>query len=52
MIEDYLLNYGVLGAWTVFLIYEKFVTQKEMKKIIQRNSTAMFELKDTIMRMK
>ncbi len=35
MIEEYLMNYGVLGLWTVSLIYEKLRFQKEIKKILQ-----------------
>ena len=35
MIEEYLMNYGVLGLWTVSLILEKMRFQKEIKKILQ-----------------
>jgi len=38
MIEEYLLNYGVLGVWTLTLIYEKITFQKQMKDLIDRNN--------------
>ena len=38
MIEEYLMNYGVLGLWTVSLIYEKIKFQKEIKKILSELS--------------
>ena len=41
MIEDYLLNYGVLGLWTASLIGEKILFQKKLIK-------ALDELRDVI----
>lgn len=41
MIEDYLLNYGVLGLWTASLIYERITFQKQMKKVIEENTLAL-----------
>ena len=38
MIEEYLLNYGILGLWTISLIYEKITFQKQMKALIERNN--------------
>ncbi len=38
MIEEYLMNYGVLGLWTISLIYEKLRFQKEIKKILKELS--------------
>ena len=36
MIEDYLMNYGVLGIWTMSLLIEKFRTQKRMTEILEK----------------
>jgi len=36
MIEEYLFNYGVLGLWTVTLIYEKYRFQKQMLDILTK----------------
>lgn len=41
MIEDYLINYGVLGLWTISLIYEKITFQKQMKRVIEENTLAL-----------
>ena len=38
MIEEYLMNYGVLGLWTLSLIYEKIRFQNEIKKILKELS--------------
>ena len=35
MIEEYLLQYGVLGLWTGSLIVEKITTQKKMMNIME-----------------
>lgn len=34
MIEEYLLNYGVLGLWTASLIAEKLLFQNKLQKSI------------------
>jgi len=36
MIEQYLLNYGVLGLWTMTLIYEKLTFQKRMINVLEK----------------
>lgn len=36
MIEEYLLNYGVLGLWTVSLIYERLTTQKRIINVLEK----------------
>jgi len=48
MMEDVLINYGVLGAWTLSLLAERFTFQKSMKDIIKTNTQALNEIKDTI----
>jgi len=45
MIEDTLLNYGVLGLWTISLLYEKFNSQKKMMRVIEDNTKALKALK-------
>lgn len=34
MIEDYLLNYGVLGLWTLSLLYKEYNFNKKLLKAI------------------
>jgi len=41
MIEEYLLNYGVLGLWTVSLIFERYKFQREMKELILNNTSVL-----------
>ncbi len=35
MIEEILLNYGVLGLWTVYLIYEKQTILRKITKVLE-----------------
>jgi hypothetical protein len=41
MIEEQLLNYGILGLWTLSLLYEKFRFQNEIKKLISKNNQVL-----------
>lgn len=41
MIEEYLINYGVLGIWTLSLLYERAMTGKETKNVIRANTEAL-----------
>ena len=41
MLEDQLVNYGILGFWTLSLLAEKYKFQKEMKKVIEDNTKAL-----------
>ena len=34
MIEEYLLNYGVLGLWTASLLYKEYNFNKKLLKAI------------------
>ena len=34
MIEQYLLNYGVLGIWTATLLYKENIVLKDLKKLM------------------
>lgn len=44
IIEDMLLNYGILGLWTLTLLAEKYKFNKEMKKIIEDNTKALIKI--------
>ena len=44
MIEEYLLNYGVLGLWTATLLWERFNFQKQIKSVIERNTSALTKI--------
>jgi len=41
MIEQVLLNYGVLGLWTASLLWKEKTFEKRMIKIIERNTEAL-----------
>ena len=41
MIEEYLMNYGVLGLWTCSLIFERFNFQKGIKNSIDKLTDAI-----------
>ena len=44
MIEENLINYGVLGLWTASLLYEKIKFQGQIKKVIERNTEALINI--------
>lgn len=45
MLEDQLLlNYGVLGVWTISMLYERYGFQKKMIAVIERNTFALNRL--------
>ena len=48
MIEDALLQYGILGLWTASLMYEKYNTSKYMKRSIDNNTVAVNKLSTII----
>jgi hypothetical protein len=41
MIEETLINYGVLGIWTLSLLYERYKTQSKMAIVVENNSKAL-----------
>jgi len=41
MIEQQLLNYGVLGLWTLTLLVEKFTKLQKITNVINRNTEAL-----------
>ncbi len=46
--EDVLAQYGVLGLWTLSLIYEKYNSTRTMKKAIDNNTVATNRLSSII----
>jgi hypothetical protein len=48
MIEAALLNYGVLGLWTLTLLTQTYKYRQEMKKIIENNTVAMTKVYEVI----
>lgn len=41
MIEEYLINYGVLGCWTIVLLGERFYFQRGIKESIDKLTDAI-----------
>ena len=41
MIEEQLLNWGVLGLWTLSLLYDKKVTMNKLTKVIEKLNTSI-----------
>lgn len=52
MIEQALMQYGVLGVWTLTLLYERFNYNKTMKSLIENNTIALVQVKDNIIKCK
>jgi hypothetical protein len=48
MIEEALIQYGVLGLWTMTLLLDKLRFQKEMKDIIRNNTEAFIRHSEII----
>ena len=48
MIEEALMNYGVLGIWTVSLLYERFKTQGKMQNLVENNTKALVKVYEVI----
>jgi hypothetical protein len=48
MIEEALLNYGVLGVWTISLLYERFKTQGKMQNLVENNTKALVKVYEVI----
>jgi len=43
MVEDVLLNYGVLGLWTITLIVERYKWQKSLTNAVNKLTKAINE---------
>jgi hypothetical protein len=48
MIEEQLVNYGVLGIWTITLLVERYNSQKNLSKVINRNTECLNRVNSTI----
>ena len=48
MIEEALLNYGVLGIWTISLLYERYKSQAKMQSIVENNTKALVKVYEVI----
>jgi hypothetical protein len=43
-----LMNYGVLGLWTLTLMLDKWAFQKKMQKLIEDNTSALTLLNEKL----
>ena len=48
MIEEYLINYGVLGLWTLTMLYERYNYQKKIINVIEKNTGVLTVVNDTL----
>ena len=48
MIEETLANYGILGLWTLTLLYEKYKFNTQMKMVIKENTEMLIKIKARI----
>jgi hypothetical protein len=48
MIEQTLIQYGVLGLWTITLLIDKIKFQKEMRDVIRNNTEAFIRYTEVI----
>jgi len=42
------IPYGVMGLWTVSLLYEKYVNGKEIKQVVKNNTFALAQNTQTL----
>ena len=48
MIEEALIQYGVLGLWTISLLTERYIFNKKSSQVIENNTIAMTKVYDII----
>ncbi len=48
MIEETLMNYGILGLWTATLLVEKYKFNREMKDTIKANTEMLIKIRTRI----
>ncbi len=48
MIEESLINYGVLGLWTLSLLAERYLYNKRMSGLIENNTIAITKVYEVI----
>ena len=47
-LEESLINYGVLGIWTLSLLIDKYKSQKRMQEVIENNTAILTLIHDHI----
>jgi hypothetical protein len=52
MIEDALVNYGVLGLWTISLLTERYFNNNKMKVVVDNNTTALTKVYEVMQKCK
>lgn len=52
MIEEYILQYGVLGLWTLTLLIDRKSFQQSVKKAITNNTIALNKVSMVIQKCK
>ena len=52
MIEEQLINYGVLGVWTISLLVERWKHNKDMVRVVQNNTTAITKVYEVMQKCK
>jgi len=48
IIEDVLLNYGVLGLWTITLLAQQYKQQTKTNELINNNTTALTKVYEVL----
>lgn len=48
MIEETLAQYGILGVWTLTLLYNSYKYQSETKQLIKNNTIAMTKVYEVV----
>jgi len=48
MIEEALVQYGVLGLWTLSLLTERYIFNKKTSMVIENNTITMQKVVDII----
>jgi|TARA_R100000501_G_C2630136_1_gene125236 hypothetical protein len=48
MIEDTLIQYGVLGIWTATLLGERYIFNRQMKKVVESNTVALTKVHEVM----
>ncbi len=43
-----LFEFGVLGAWTVSLLYKEYIAKKQTNKVIENNTAALIRMYEAI----
>lgn len=43
MMEQQLMQYGILGLWTLSLLAERYRTQGQIRKLIENNTEALIK---------